>query len=449
MRVSKFLSTIALTGALTLGASAAFAQQASAPLAVSGALSARDSVDGDGHYFRTRTMTLRAGDTVEIRASSSEFDTVLRVSGPSFHETNDDTPGEGTNSRLAFRVPATGAYQVTVTSYNASETGSYQLSVEHGVSLDANNNGSSDDDGSQDSNAQQPIDDNDGNNDSASNDGAIPAQPQAWAWDDNQHMFVPVGQYAGQNVPPSNSNVATNEDPSANTPDPNAGTGTVYGIFIGVSDYGGSSNLSYTANDARQLARAFESRGLIRHGNAIVLTDGEANDAQVRQAFQTIAPRVTSRDTFVFFFDGHGSHHEVELQSGSLHEGQIAQMLDGVRGQQLVVLDSCYSGSLTSVIRGHSNRIGLFSSRATETSYVASEVQAGGWLAYFMIQAVRQGISGQDGAMHVADLVNYVQGGYSQRVGDQQHLVVSSGAGRTATLWRTNRRASNSVAMAQ
>jgi hypothetical protein len=452
MRVSKFLSTIALTGALTFGTTAAFAQQASAPLAVSGALSARDAHDSDGHFFRTRTVNLTAGDTVEIRASSSEFDTVLRVSGPAgLHETNDDAPGDGTNSRLAFRVPATGAYQVTVTSYNANETGSYQLSLEHGASLDdANNAASSDDDSNTGSDNVQPIDDNDGS--SASNDGAIPPQPQAWAWDDNQHMFVPVGAYAGQNVPSANNGVATTDvgtDPNPFVPDANAGTGTVYGIFVGVSDYGGSSNLDYTANDARQLARAFEQRGLIRHGNAIVLTDGAANEAQVRQAFQTLAPRVTSRDTFVFFFDGHGDHHEVELQSGSLQEGTISQLLDTVRGQQLVVLDSCYSGSLAPIVRGHSNRIALFSSRANETSYVASEVQAGGWLAYFMIQAIRHGVSGSDGALHVADLVNYVQGGYSQRVGDQQHLVVTSGAPRTATLWRTTRAASSSVAMAQ
>jgi hypothetical protein len=448
MRVSKFLSTLAVASALTLSASAALAQRAGDDLAVSAALSASDSHDSEGHFFRTRRVTLRAGDTVQIGATSSDFDTVLRVSGPNgFSQMNDDAEGEGLNSRLSFRVPATGTYQVTVTSYNANETGTYQLSIQHGVAISDDDSSATNDDGSNGANDNSASDDGSDNtmpadpSNTAANDGngAVPPQPQAWGWDDTRHMFVPIGPYPanGANpVDPSNGNdTATNDTQNPFVPDPSTGTGTVYGVFVGVSDYGGGNNLDDTANDARNMARAFEHSGLIRHGNAIVLTDGEATSGQVRQAFQTLGRRVTARDTFVFFFDGHGSSNEVELQSGPLTGGELSNLLDGIRGEQLVVLDSCYSGSIAPIVRGHSNRVGLFSSRSNETSYVASEVNAGGWLAYFVIEAVQHGITGSDGAVHVADLVNYVQRGYGQRVGGRQHLVVAAGAGTTATLW--------------
>lgn len=460
MRVSKFLSTLAVAGALTFSASAALAQRANGNVAVSGTLSARDSHDEEGHFFRTRTVTLRAGDTVELAAQSSDFDTILRVAGPGgFEQSNDDADGEGLNSRLSFRVPATGAYRVTVTSYNVGEEGTYQLSIRHGVTVtdDASNaaNASPEEGSSNASDDEQSASAPSDPSNTAADDGngAIPSQPQSWAWDDTRHMFVPAGAPTGIDGSATAGDGGASNDhgvqnPFAPDPTANAGTGTVFGVFVGVSDYGGENNLDYTANDARDLARSFERSGLVRHGNAIVLTDSDATSSRVRQAFQTLAPRITAHDTFVFFFDGHGSSNEVALRSGPFSGSEISGLLEGIHGQQLVVLDSCNSGSIAPIIRGHANRIGLFSSRSTETSYVASEVNAGGWLAYFMIQAVQHHVSGAGNATHVADLVAYVQRGYGQRVGGRQHMVVASGAGDSATLWHAPGR-SDSVATAR
>jgi hypothetical protein len=502
MRTPSLLSVLALSGSLTFSVAApALAQTAAGEdLAVSGALHENDPVDAQGRHTQTRSIVLRAGEGVEVAVDSDDFDTWVRVTGPGgLRLENDDSPGEGTNSRVRFRAPANGTYRVTVTSYRAGETGEYHLSVTRGVDVDAANDADDEDDhDAQDGAptaapgcsaqgcpvqpaypstgyAQQPV------------YPQQPAygQPQQWVWDPSRNMYVAVqpgvpmpgamvqapnayaapygapGMYAvpGYGMPvqpgagyapvmPAQPGV---DDPGADdpgafgtpepptgAPNPAAGTGSVYGVFVGVSDYGGANDLQYTAQDARTLASAFQRAGLIRHGNAIVLTDGEATEANVRHAFQVLAPRVGERDTFVFFFDGHGSSNRILLRSGGMSSQEISRLLDGVRGQQLVVLDSCYSGSLASVVRGHPNRVGLFSSRADEVSYVASEVQAGGYLAYFMIQAVRGGASGgADGALQVGELASYVQRSYDQRVGGRQHLVVATGAGRQATLWRT------------
>ena len=59
----------------------------------------------------------------------------------------------------------------------------------------------------------------------------------------------------------------------------------------------------------------------------------------ISHAIRTVGQRVTERDTFVFFFDGHGSANEISLRSGSMNENALSSLLDGVRGRQLVVLD--------------------------------------------------------------------------------------------------------------
>ena len=436
MRTALYLASIATLGAFALAAPSAHAQRRNGGASSTAALATGDAQDGDGHFYRTRAVQLQAGDVVGIGVDSTEFDTVLRVTGPDFTATNDDAEGQGTNSRLTFRVATTGTYQVTVTSYNAGETGSYSLSIRHGVSASELPDQPADDSNP----APGPAGDN---NTPPPSDNAAPTAT-GWAWDDTQHMFVP-----SNGSPAAPNNVAPSDGSAANpfAADNGVGAGTVYGVFVGISAYGGGNDLDDTANDARNLAGAFERVGLIHHGNAIVLTDDQATTEQVRQAFETLGPRVTAHDTFVFFFDGHGDTNEVELVSGPATASDINRMLSGIRGEQLVVLDSCYSGSIASIIRGHDNRIGLFSSRANETSFVASPVHAGGWLAYFMIEAVRQRIGGRDGSVHLADIVTYVQHGYGERVHGQQHLVVAAPE-HTMTLWHATRPSDN-VALAR
>ena len=84
---------------------------------------------------------------------------------------------------------------------------------------------------------------------------------------------------------------------------------------------------------------------------------------------------------------------------------------------------------------------GLFSSRSDEISYVASEVHAGGWLAYHLLEAVRGRVeSGADRALQLDELARYLQRGYRNMVRGRQHLVVAAGPrAANPTLWRTQR----------
>lgn len=204
------------------------------------------------------------------------------------------------------------------------------------------------------------------------------------------------------------------------------GAGRTFGIFIGVSQYNGENHdLPGSADDAVQLARAFEGAGWMSRSNAVVLTDSEASAVNVRQAFRTLAQRVRPGDTLVFFYDGHGNSTVLDTVGPDLSRGELGRLLRTVQGQQLVVLDSCEAGGFAPLVRGRADRAGLFSSRANENSQTAPEVNAGGWLAYFLRQAVSGGVSrGADGSVALSDVVSYVEGRYErQGITDRQHLV--------------------------
>ena len=83
-------------------------------------------------------------------------------------------------------------------------------------------------------------------------------------------------------------------------------TPQTYGIFLGISDYDRLGYLPYTADDPNRILTGLVERAGMSRGNAVVLTDEEATLANVRAAFETMRTRVGQRDTFIFFFSGHG-----------------------------------------------------------------------------------------------------------------------------------------------
>ncbi len=374
-------------------AAAAAAAHNAATMREDGTLGEGDA-DDSGRYTHARAVNLSRGDAVTFAVSSSDFDPLVRVEGPEGQTwQDDDGAGHGTDARLRFVAPATGRYTFTVTSYGEGEMGDYHadLSIAHG--------GAAADDGSDESSDDSADDgSDDGSDDSADDDGA----------DDG-------GAAAALPTNPASASSAS--------------SGTTYGIFVGITHYRGENeDLPNTAADAQHLAQSFEHAGWMQRNNAVVLTDERATFDGVRQAFATLAPRVGPRDMFVFFFDGHGNADEVDLRGRDMTRRDLSRLLDSVHGRSLVVLDSCNAGGFASVVQGHAERAGLFSSRASEESSVASEVNSGGWLAYHFRRAVDGGVRrGPDGAISFDEVTRYVQAQYRQSRVSDQHLVAVRG----------------------
>jgi len=96
---------------------------------VTGQLAPGDSTLSSGEYVDYYVFDGQAGEVVEIRMTSTDFDSYLLLRGPQgFSEDNDDEAPGILNSLIEVRLPSTGTYTIGATSYAPGETGTYQLS---------------------------------------------------------------------------------------------------------------------------------------------------------------------------------------------------------------------------------------------------------------------------------------------------------------------------------
>ncbi|MES2833782.1 MAG: pre-peptidase C-terminal domain-containing protein [Pseudomonadota bacterium] len=98
----------------------------------SGQLRAGDQQLDAGEYMDRWTLTGTPGQRYVARLNASDFDAYLIIRGEGVEEDNDDdATGRGsTNSRIEFVMPADGDVTIAATSYQANETGTYQLLIE-------------------------------------------------------------------------------------------------------------------------------------------------------------------------------------------------------------------------------------------------------------------------------------------------------------------------------
>lgn len=96
---------------------------------VGGSLQSGDAQLSTGEYVDTFTFRGQRGQRVAAELTSSAFDAYLMLTTPSGEQLDNDDAENGTDSRLETVLSEDGDYQVTVTSYEPGETGSYRLSV--------------------------------------------------------------------------------------------------------------------------------------------------------------------------------------------------------------------------------------------------------------------------------------------------------------------------------
>ena len=130
-----FMGVVAVTPLPTVGQTTISEEQPESDLEdtqkslVNGILDGDSDTFEDGSYFNSHTFVGKAGETITIEVSSSEFDSYLIVLDPEekkIVENNDG--GEGNQAKVTLTLPASGTYTVIVNSYKQEERGSYQLS---------------------------------------------------------------------------------------------------------------------------------------------------------------------------------------------------------------------------------------------------------------------------------------------------------------------------------
>jgi hypothetical protein len=355
---------------------------------VGGRLETTDLEFEPGRFQDLYAFAGEAGEAVRVSMGSSEFDTYLVVRSPDGLEfVNDDFDGSTAQSVVEFTLPESGRYQVAATTYGAGMTGAYQIKVTPATGL------------------------------------------------------------------------------ADDTPVPRVGAGRVFGIFAGISDYSqlravdpGWGDLDYTAEDAVRIHGALLAHAGMDPQDAHVLTDRQATRANIEAAFRDIAARIGPNDTFVFFFSGHGSQTErpggpdmldadgfdetLGLSDQEITDDEMRGLFDSISARvSVIILDSCYSGGFAKDVVSAPGRMGLFSSDEDVPSLVAVKFSAGGYLSYFLEEALQDGEADEndDRAIDAIEISQYLRIRYSQEAMvkarstfdtpdfSYQHLVVDRG----------------------
>jgi Caspase domain len=502
-------------------------QEASAGVEVSssaetigGALTFGDDTLESEEYVDVFTFQGRPGDVVRLDLRSPDFDTYLILLGPDdFRRENDDGDEGIGHSMIEVALPEYGEYTALVTSFEPAETGDYSLvrtqtaggeeavaqrdveplqiggtgqgtlelgdgelesgewrdlwvfDGESGQNLVAEVSSSDFDtyimlvspDG-------QVIDEND------DADGEIGrSRLDISLRDAGRYRLVATtfspgesGRYEVSLRDAGGTQRTTNRvtpTPSGNRQDAggDGSGGKVYGVFVGISDYGGRANdLPFTADDARRAADAMAEGAGMSMDDAVVLTDRDATVANMRDAFEDMGRNVGPEDTFVFFYSGHGARiprngpperadpdgldETIELFDETMRDNEFSDLLGLIDSElSMVILDACFSGGFSKDVISEPGRIGFFSSEEDVTSQVASKFRAGGYLAQFFFDGVGDRLADidGDGTINAIELSQYLHDRYRFDVksanadeyvrtsGPQsgfQHLVVDRGS---------------------
>jgi len=363
---------------------------------ITGRLEQGDGQLDDGEYRDIYVFDGQAGQSVSIDMTSSEFDTYLALVVPTGDPIqNDDYEGSTNRSRIDLTLRETGRFRIVATSYQAGNTGSYQLTLGGAA---------------------------------ATPTGPVAARPPR-----------PIAAGAG------------------------TGGSRVFGVFAGISDYGGrAGNLPYTAEDAVRVRNAMIQGAGMSPSDGILLQDGDATAGGVQNAMRQLSSRMGPDDTFVFFYSGHGGRRTrpggyqqadpdgmdetLELYDAGVTDDQFNEWMNQVSaGRVILLLDACFSGGFSKDVISVPGRMGMFSSEEDVTSSVAAKFRAGGYLAVFLADGIADKLADFDGDGQIsalelsqyvheryrADLKSAEPGEFVRTGGPQlgfQHLVVDRGS---------------------
>ncbi|WP_206044056.1 tetratricopeptide repeat protein [Geitlerinema sp. P-1104] len=98
-------------------------------LEVEGQLEDGDAVLQDGSLYDLHSFEGEAGQFLEIRLDSDDFDAYLILVSPEGEPVAADDGGEGFNALISIQLPQTGRYSVMANAHDASGRGRYRLTV--------------------------------------------------------------------------------------------------------------------------------------------------------------------------------------------------------------------------------------------------------------------------------------------------------------------------------
>jgi len=405
-----------------------------------GELAAGDMTHRDGELIDWIEVQTEPGQTIEVDLHSEDFDTFVIVQSPTGETAqNDDWEGDGGRSRLSTAITRPGVHRVGVTTFEPGMSGQYKLDIRITEGNDPRlqrevisllpggdvegalaygdvmgDNGQFADRYTFDAvQGQQVVIDlkashfdtylslvlPDGEtiaNDDFDGEGHSQISFEA---EQSGPYRLMATSFGSDELGDYQLSLSIAED--ANQPDiPGQ---RVYGLFIGISNYGGFGDLPFCAEDAQLLHRSLRDQFGMLPGDAVLLTDDKATTQAVEEALADLGDRASADDVLIIFYSGHGGQVDISaftaqdpdakdetlvLVDGEMTADAFSELLGQSKaGTTLVMLDACFSGGFAKDVVSAPGRMGLFSSEEDVLSMVAEQFQAGGYLSMFVAEA--------------------------------------------------------------
>jgi uncharacterized caspase-like protein len=219
-----------------------------------------------------------------------------------------------------------------------------------------------------------------------------------------------------------------------------------FALIVGVSEYPKMPKdlwLQYPKADAAGLAKQLA----VPPDQLLLLTDGQATTAALRDAFKTFLKRPGKDDTVFIFIAGHGNVDDSgayiltsdsdpsNLKGTALPMGEVQQLVEGelsTAGHVVFLADVCRAGMIGSIKLGGvveqigdapGELLGLMAARPRELSVEGPEF-GGGHGAF--TDSVLRGLGGaadtdHDGIVTAGELIDYVTKDVPVKTRDKQH----------------------------
>lgn len=159
-------------------------------------------------------------------------------------------------------------------------------------------------------------------------------------------------------------------------------------FLIGIDKYQHWTRLTSAVKDVENFAKIVTSRYQFKKSDIIFLKDAEATEKNVLRRFKELTDIVTEHDNLIIYFAGHGhymsktgywipvnAHFGDEWEEEFINTAVVVERLRSIDSlHTLLIIDACFSGSLTqtATVRGaHSER---YKSRRVFTSGRADQV---------------------------------------------------------------------------
>ncbi len=126
------------------------------------------------------------------------------------------------------------------------------------------------------------------------------------------------------------------------------------GLTLGLTDYGGSGDLSATDDDADEIKITFEN---LTNTFSVQKQTGYITKTQIQNWINTFVSGSSSSDVFLFHYSGHGYYESGQsrlyLSDGSnISMTELRSYLNTINGTKIVLIDACESGNFTSLSSG-------------------------------------------------------------------------------------------------